>query len=113
MKNLLIASSLAALSFAVATGAEAACRQVYGGTSCNWLGQCWHNPPKTICDAPAPRPAPIAQPRPVVQPGGGGRLIGDAGSGLISNKGGGLISDAGSGLRNNRIIGNDAGSFRR
>ena len=98
MKKLILASGLFALSLAAATSAEAACRQVYGGTSCNWMGKCWHNPPKTVCDAP--KPAPIAQ-RPVVQPG----------SNLISNNQGRVISTDGAGMRNNRLIGMDGASL--
>ena len=103
MKKLFLASGLAVLSLAAATHAEAACRQVYGGTSCNWLGQCWHNPPKTVCDAPPARIAP--QPTVRVQPGAGlisnnrGGIINQDNAGLISNRAGGLISDNGLGAR--------------
>jgi hypothetical protein len=105
MKKLLIASALAISSLA-AGSAEAACRQVYGGTSC-FLGKCWHNAPKTVCDAPARVAAPppkIAQP--VIQPGG--RIINQDNAGLISNKGGGIITHDGRSL-----IGNAGGAMRR
>ena len=100
MNKLLIASALASIAL-FAGSAEAACRQVYGGTSCNRLGQCWHNPPKTVCDAPAPRLAPVVQRPLVVQPGTGGRIITDNGSGLISNNQGGILINNGSNLISN------------
>jgi hypothetical protein len=99
MKKLFLASGLAVVSLATATHAEAACRQVYGGTSCNWMGQCWHNPPKTVCDAPPPRIAP--QPTVRVQPGAGlisnnrGGIINQDNAGLISNRAGGILSQNG------------------
>jgi hypothetical protein len=100
MNKLLIASAFASISL-FAGSAEAACRQVYGGTSCNWRGQCWHNPPKTVCDPP---PAPIAaappQSRINVQPNvSGGRIINQDNAGLISNNRGGVLSDNGLGFR--------------
>jgi hypothetical protein len=106
MKRLATISGFALFSLAAATSADAACRQVYGGTSCNWMGQCWHNPPKTVCDAPPPRiasPPPMAQRPQMAQPSN--RLVGNDGASLIGNDS--------AGLRNNRLIGNDAGSFRR
>jgi hypothetical protein len=105
MNKLLIASAFASISL-FSGSAEAACRQVYGGTSCNWMGQCWHNPPKTVCDAPRIA-APPPQNRVSIQPNAGNRFISDQGGGLISNNRGGLISN------NNRLIGNDAASMRR
>jgi hypothetical protein len=109
MKGLLVAAGIAAVSLFAVSSAEAACRQVYGGTSCNWLGQCWHNPPKTVCDAPPPKiAAPPPQNRVSVQPSlTAGRLIGQDGGTLISpgNKtGSSLISPgnkAGSSLISN------------
>ena len=114
MKQLLAVCGFVAISLVAATSAEAACRQVYGGTSCNWLGQCWHNPPKTVCDAPPARiAAPPPQNRVSIQPNQGGRLIATDGSSFSNNRagilsqngvnqggrGGGLISDNGLGLR--------------
>jgi hypothetical protein len=107
MNKLLIASAFASLSL-FAGSAEAACRQVYGGTSCNWMGQCWHNPPKTVCDAPPPRIAgPPASPnRFTVQPNtGGGGILSQNG---VNMRGGGVISTDGAGL-----IGNAGGAMRR
>jgi hypothetical protein len=110
MKQLFVTSALVAISLVSATTAEAACRQVYGGTSCNWMGQCWHNPPKTVCDAPPPRiAAPPPQSRISVQPNvSGGRIINQDNAGLISNRAGGVISRDGAGL-----IGNAGGAMRR
>src|SRR5215204_722480 len=101
MKKILIASAAALASVMAASTAEAACRQVYGGTSCNWTGKCWHNPPKTVCDAP---PARIAAPPPPqnrisVQPNTGGRLHGLDGASIISRDGAGLIGQAGGNMR--------------
>lgn len=91
MKNMLIASVIVAGSVLAASSADAACRQVYGGTSCNWIGKCWHNPPKTVCDAPPARvAAPPPQHRIVAQPNVGGRLIGQDGAGIISRDGAGF-----------------------
>ena len=87
MKKILIASAAALASVVAASTAEAACRQVYGGTSCNWLGHCWHNPPKTVCDAPAARINTTVAPRPTapvaVNPNSGSRLVTDNGAGLL------------------------------
>lgn len=101
MKNLLIASVILAGSVLAASGADAACRQVYGGTSCNWTGKCWHNPPKTVCDAPPARMvAPPPQNRISVQPNvNAGRLIGQDGAGIIGRDGAGLIGQAGGNMR--------------
>jgi hypothetical protein len=101
MKALFVAVGAAAISLVALSSAEAACRQVYGGTSCNWLGHCWHNPPKTVCDAPAKIATPSRPP--TLQPG--------SGAGLISNKGGGIISSDGAGMRNNRLVGPDGASM--
>ena len=101
MKNTLIASIIVGGSVLAASGADAACRQVYGGTSCNWMGQCWHNPPKTVCDAPPARIAapPPPQNRVSVQPNTGGRLIGMDGASIISRDGAGVIARDGAGFR--------------
>jgi hypothetical protein len=101
MKNTLITSIIVGGSVLAASGADAACRQVYGGTSCNWMGQCWHNPPKTVCDAPPARIAapPPPQNRVSVQPNTGGRLIGMDGASIISRDGAGLIGQAGGNMR--------------
>jgi hypothetical protein len=92
MKVLLVAAGVAAVSLVAVSTAEAACRQVYGGTSCNWMGQCWHNPPKTVCDAPPARMvAPPPQNRISVQPNvSAGRLIGPDGASLIGQAGGNM-----------------------
>ena len=106
MNKLLIASAFVSISL-FAGSAQAACRQVYGGTSCNWMGQCWHNPPKTVCDAPR-MAAPPPQSRLNVQPNvSGGRIINqdNAGilnqnnAGLISNNRGGILSQNGTNMR--------------
>jgi hypothetical protein len=103
MNKLLIASAFASISL-FAGSAEAACRQVYGGTSCNWMGQCWHNPPKTVCDAPRIA-APPPQARINVQPNvGGGRIITHDGASfrggrVISTDGAGILSQNGTNFR--------------
>ena len=115
MKKILIASAAVLASVVAAPTAEAACRQVYGGTSCNVFGHCWHNPPKTVCDAPArinttvaPRPtAPV-----VVNPNSGSRLVTDNGAGLISNRAAGVLSDNGLGARGGNLVGNNGNTFR-
>ena len=83
MNKLLLASGLALFSL-YATSAEAACRQVPGGMSCNGMGMCWHNPPKTVCDAPPARIiAPPPQNRINMQPNvSAGGLIAGAGGNM-------------------------------
>jgi hypothetical protein len=100
MKALFVAVGAAAISLVALSSAEAACRQVYGGTSCNWLGHCWHNPPKTVCDAPARIAAP-PQRAPVIV---------NNGNNLISNRAGIVASD-GANMRNNRLVGPDGASL--
>lgn len=116
MKKILIACAAALASVVAASTAEAACRQVYGGTSCNWLGKCWHNPPKTVCDAPAARINTTVAPRPTapvaVNPNSGSRLVTDNGAGLISNRAAGVLSDNGLGARGGNLVGNNGNTFR-
>ena len=115
MKRILIASAAAVASLVAASTAEAACRQVYGGTSCNWLGKCWHNPPKTVCDAPTARINTTVTPRPTarvaVNQNSGNRLVTDNGAGLISNRAGSVLSDNGLGARGGNLVGNSGNTF--
>jgi hypothetical protein len=103
MKIIVVACAAAAVSLFASATAEAACRQVYGGTSCNVFGHCWHNPPKTVCDAPPARINTTIAPRPTlpvaVNPNAGNRFISDQGGGLLANSRAGIVSDGGLGAR--------------
>jgi hypothetical protein len=105
MMKLLVAGGIASVSL-FAGAADAACRQQFSHTTCLpfWQGGTCTNHFKNVCDAPPPRIdarlAPqVNQNRPVIQPNVGGRIIGDAGASLSSNKGAGLVSDLGSAFR--------------
>jgi hypothetical protein len=86
------------LSLIGISGASAACRQQFTNTTCDWLGRNCVNHFKTVCDAPvAPPKLVIAPVKPIVTPGGGAGLVGNAG--IITHDGGSLIGASGSTMK--------------
>jgi len=86
-----------------ATGASAACRQVFTNTTCTPgpFGHCT-NHFSTVCDQPAPPLVKNTAPPPIVKPSTGSSLINHSGAGLVGNAGGTLVGQDGAGLTGGR-----------